>query len=157
MIKERVIRLIEYKGIPKEDFYVKIGMTSASFRGNAKSTPLNSKAIENILSTIPDVNPEWLLTGKGSMLREDVSNFNNITNTGYIDGGVIGSGNNVYNSDTHQRKPKKPKVDNTLLDLLKEKDALLAEKDSLLVEKDKEISALKDEIIQLLKNQLTRK
>lgn len=69
MIKERVIQLIESKGIPKESFYIKIGMTSASFRGKAKETPLNSNAIENILSEIPDVSPEWLLTGKGEMLK----------------------------------------------------------------------------------------
>lgn len=69
MIKERIIQLLEYKGIPKEDFYVKIGMTSASFRGNAKKTPLNSNAIENILSEIDDANPEWIITGKGTMLR----------------------------------------------------------------------------------------
>lgn len=69
MIKERVIQVVEIKGIAKEDFYVKIGMTSASFRGNAKKTPLNSNAIENILSEIPDLNAEWLLTGRGSMLK----------------------------------------------------------------------------------------
>lgn len=69
MIKERIIQLIEYKGIGKEFFYQKIGMTSANFRGNAKKTPINSNAIENILSEIPDVNLEWLLTGKGTMLK----------------------------------------------------------------------------------------
>lgn len=70
MIKDRVVQILETKGIAKESFYVKIGMTSASFRGNAKKTPLNSTAIENILSIIPDLNPDWLLTGKGPMLRE---------------------------------------------------------------------------------------
>lgn len=70
MIKERIIQLIEYKGIPKEEFYKKIGMTSASFRGEAKKTPLNSNAIENILSEVPDLSPDWLLTGKGEMTRQ---------------------------------------------------------------------------------------
>ena len=70
MIKERIIQLIEKKEIPKEEFYVKIGMTSASFRGNAKNSPLNSTAIENILSEIPDASAEWLLTGKGEMLKD---------------------------------------------------------------------------------------
>ncbi len=70
MIKERIIQIIEYKGIPKEKFYQKIGMTSANFRGEAKSRPLNSNAIENILSEIPDLNIEWLITGKGSMLQD---------------------------------------------------------------------------------------
>jgi predicted RNase H-like nuclease (RuvC/YqgF family) len=71
MIKDRIIQIIEYKKISKENFFTKIGMTSANFRGKAKETPINSTAIENILSEIPDVNPEWLLTGKGKILRED--------------------------------------------------------------------------------------
>lgn len=69
MIKERIIQLIEYKGIPKEKFYTKIGMTSANFRGESKKRPINSNAIENILTVIPDVNTEWLITGKGNMLK----------------------------------------------------------------------------------------
>ena len=68
MIKDRIIQVIEYKGIAKENF-IKIGMTSASFRGKAKETPINSTAIENILSEIKDLSPEWLLTGNGEMLK----------------------------------------------------------------------------------------
>lgn len=74
MIKERVIQVIESKGIAKEKFYKKIGMTSASFRGNAKKTPLNSNAIENILSEINDLDPYWLITGKGEMFRSSKIN-----------------------------------------------------------------------------------
>lgn len=71
MIKERIIELIEYKGLAKENFYQDIGVTSANFRGKSKKRPLNSNAIENILSVVPDVNSEWLLTGKGSMLKNE--------------------------------------------------------------------------------------
>lgn len=70
MIKDRVIKVLEIKGIPKEKFYKKIGMTSASFRGNAKRTPLNSIAIENILSEMSDLSADWLLTGKEPMLKD---------------------------------------------------------------------------------------
>lgn len=66
-IKERLIRILEHKGIPKGNFYKKIRMTSANFRGNAKKSPLNSNAIENILSELPQINAHWLLTGKGEM------------------------------------------------------------------------------------------
>ncbi len=61
--------MLETKDIPKENFYKKIGMTSANFRGNARKTPLNSTAIENILTEVPDINAEWLLTGKGEILK----------------------------------------------------------------------------------------
>ena len=69
MIKNRVVQLIEFKEIAKEDFYKKIGITSANFRGKAKETPLNSTTIANIISIIPDVNLEWLITGKGEMIK----------------------------------------------------------------------------------------
>lgn len=82
MIKERILQFIDYKGVVKERFYEKIGMTSANFRGKAKETPINSTAIENILSEFPDLNLEWLITGKGEMIlgntqNVDISNSNN--------------------------------------------------------------------------------
>ena len=76
MIKQRIIQLIENKKIAKEVFYKKIGMTSVSFRGAVKETPINSNAIENILSEISDVNLYWLITGKGEMLVEGDINEN---------------------------------------------------------------------------------
>jgi len=68
-IKERVLKIAEYKGIPKEQFATEIGMTYGSFKGSAKNRPLNSNAIEKILTITPEINPEWLLTGTGEMLK----------------------------------------------------------------------------------------
>lgn len=79
MIKERIIEVLDFKGFPKEKFYAKIGMTSANFRGKAKLTPINSNAIENILSEIPEINLNWLITGEGKMLTE---NNQSVTNNG---------------------------------------------------------------------------
>ena len=72
-IKERVVQLIETKGIAKEYFFGKIGITSANFRGDAAKTPLNSTAIENIFTEFPDLSLEWLITGRGEMLRENTN------------------------------------------------------------------------------------
>jgi hypothetical protein len=68
-IKERILQLLEIKGVAKSTFFGKIGMTYGNFTGKSKNTPLNSEAIADIFSIFPDVNLEWLLTGKGSMLR----------------------------------------------------------------------------------------
>jgi len=72
-IKERVVNFIEFKGVRKEIFFDKIGTTSANFRGIAKKTPLNSTVIENIFTEFPDLSLEWLLTGRGSMIRENLN------------------------------------------------------------------------------------
>lgn len=67
-IKERILYVLEFKGIVKDKFIKKIGMTYGNFTGKAKETPLNSNAIGNILIELPDINIEWLITGKGEML-----------------------------------------------------------------------------------------
>lgn len=89
MIKERIIQVIENKRIAKESFYTKIGMTSASFRGKAKNTPLNSDAIKNILHEIPELDANWLITGKGEMFKQQItakieSDFNKEKNNTHL-------------------------------------------------------------------------
>lgn len=95
MIKERIIQFVDLKGITKESFYSKIGMTSANFRGKAKETPINSTAIENILSEFPDLNLEWLITGKGEMTKSSntqiIKNDGNTNNQNNINGSVGGN------------------------------------------------------------------
>jgi len=63
-IKERVVQIAEKQSITKEKFFASIGMTSANFRGKAKETPLNSKAIVNIITKYPEVDLYWLLVGE---------------------------------------------------------------------------------------------
>lgn len=70
-VKERILYILEIKGIVKESFFKKIGMTYGNFTGKAKETPLNSTALGNILLEIPDANPDWLILGVGSMLRDE--------------------------------------------------------------------------------------
>lgn len=67
--KERILQLLEYKGVVKDKFFNKIGMTYGSFKGDAKKTPINSVAIENIFAEFPDISLEWLLTGNGEMIK----------------------------------------------------------------------------------------
>lgn len=70
MVKDRIVQIIDYKGIAKESFFKNIGVSSANFRGKAKESDVGTITIAKILSEIPDVNPEWLITGVGSMLRD---------------------------------------------------------------------------------------
>ncbi len=111
MIKERIIQFIDLKGVTKEHFYNKIGMTSANFRGKAKETPINSTAIENILSEFPDLNLDWLITGKGEMTKmstqivknEGTTNNQNNINAP-VEGNITIPQNEMYNIIEIQRE-----------------------------------------------------
>ncbi|MRI64342.1 hypothetical protein EDM00_10140 [Ornithobacterium rhinotracheale] len=64
-----MLYLSENVEVTKQEFFRKIGITYGNFTGKKKERPLNSDAIENILLIYPETNPEWLLTGKGEMLK----------------------------------------------------------------------------------------
>lgn len=78
-IKERILQIAEYKAIPKERFFESIGMTYGNFKGKSKLTPINSNAIADIITNHPEIDIEWLLTGKGSILKIDKESESNIT------------------------------------------------------------------------------
>lgn len=69
-IKERVLQVAKYYNISYESFSTKIGMSYSSFKGPQKNTPINSNALDILLSLFPNVSAEWLLTGKGEMLKK---------------------------------------------------------------------------------------
>jgi len=64
MIVNRILQLIKYKGINKRKFYIETGLSNG-FLDKVKD--IGASKIEQILTTYPDINPEWLLTGNGNM------------------------------------------------------------------------------------------
>ena len=58
------------QGYKKEEFYREIGIDGANFRGKNALSDLGSEKIVSILTNFPDLNPDWLLLGKGEMLRQ---------------------------------------------------------------------------------------
>lgn len=71
-IKERILYFAKNQNISYEFFCESIGMTYGSFKGIAKKRPLNSDALETLITKYPQINCEWLLTGKGNMLLNDI-------------------------------------------------------------------------------------
>lgn len=69
---ERLAEFIEFKGINNNIVTVEAGL-SVGLLGKAilKNTGINSTSIEKILYAYQDLNPTWLLTGRGEMLRGD--------------------------------------------------------------------------------------
>ncbi len=65
--KERILQFIDYKGISKNKFYIESGISNGVLD---KKSGLSMETVEKFYSTFPEINPEWLLTGNGSMLKE---------------------------------------------------------------------------------------
>ncbi|WP_163401187.1 S24 family peptidase [Flavobacterium fluviatile] len=68
--KERILQFIENKGISKNKFYIQTGISNGILD---KKSGLSMETVEKFYSTYSEINPEWLLTGKGSMLKEDLN------------------------------------------------------------------------------------
>ena len=65
--KDRILQFIDYKGISKNKFYIETGISNGILD---KKSGLSMDTIEKFYSTYPELNPEWLLTGQGEMLKE---------------------------------------------------------------------------------------
>lgn len=75
MILERIKEYIDHKGISISAFEKSIGMGNASFGKSLKNNgAIGTDKLENILNIYSDINPAWLLTGKGNMLKQEDEN-----------------------------------------------------------------------------------
>ncbi|PTX60224.1 hypothetical protein C8N46_107231 [Kordia periserrulae] len=72
-IKLRILKHIEDKGISKRQFYIETGISNGVLDKKTGLTELN---IEKYLNTYEEINPTWLLTGKGNMYVDNYSELN---------------------------------------------------------------------------------
>ncbi len=92
MILERLKQFIDYKGISVSGFEKSIGMSNASFSKSLRNKKaIGTDKLENILKVYPEINPTWLLRGKGPMLisektncYDSTENFQNHVNEEYL-------------------------------------------------------------------------
>lgn len=128
-IKGRLLQFLDNKKITKQKFCTKTGISYSNIKGKAQKSELGGIQIVKILEVFPEINPEWLLLGKGEMLRNGgVSGDNNVvgnTHCGSINTGTI-------TSDSVQE----------LIKQLDVKDSQLKEKDAQIKEKDAQIARL---------------
>lgn len=99
LIKQNILYFIEYKGISKYRFYQKTGITRGILdQDNGMSEENTAK----FLAYFPEVSPEWLLTGRGDMLRQTKSDTQtgDINNSNIIGSNVNGSGISINATPT---------------------------------------------------------
>ncbi len=69
---QRIKQYIDFKGINTSTFEKNIFMSNGSFASQLKNNKtIGVDKLENILKKYEEINPTWLLTGEGEMLREN--------------------------------------------------------------------------------------
>jgi len=137
--KDKLLIYIDKKKISRSEFYKKTGLSNGFLDKEGGVTTSN---LEKILSYYDDLSPEWLLTGRGEMLRFAPINENkNIqANNSNV---VLGDHSNV---DVRQYYSDSPDVLRAQIDerdrLLEEKECRIKEKDAQIKEKDAQINKL---------------
>ena len=124
-MKERILQFIEYKRLSKNKFYKETGLSNGILD---KQGGVSSDSLEKIYYVYPEINLDWLLTGKGEMLKKE--------------GLVQQAHNNISSTITQHQTIHAPEDYETLK---KENQRLTQEN-----------SGLKDKIIQLMEEKISK-
>lgn len=69
---QRIKEFIDFKVITNQKFEIEIGFSNGAFSTQLKNNKtIGVDKLENILIKYPEINPEWLLTGQGEMLKKN--------------------------------------------------------------------------------------
>lgn len=66
IIKERILKYLDFKGVSKYKFYQETGITNGIL---SQSNGISEENLLKFLSQYKDISADWLLTGEGEMLR----------------------------------------------------------------------------------------
>ena len=66
-VKERLIEFLKFKRLSQKRFEEAVGLSNG-YINSLKKSPTATK-LQSILSTYPDLDEKWLLTGEGSMIK----------------------------------------------------------------------------------------
>jgi len=68
--KERILQFIDYKQISKQKFFAETGLKRGFLDADKLNTSIPDTFIATIIASYPEINLEWLITGKGNMINE---------------------------------------------------------------------------------------
>lgn len=88
LIKQNILRYIDSIGVSAYKFYNETGITRGVL---SQDNGMSEENTAKFLAYYKDVNPEWLLTGNGPMLKIDIKNLevNRKTNDKIIDSQLV--------------------------------------------------------------------
>lgn len=94
-VKERLMYFLKYLNLGQTAFENKVGW-SRGYISKIKGS-IGSDMLANLVENYPELNVDWLLTGKGGMLKSKISIGDINNNRGNISGNVATSGGQVIN------------------------------------------------------------
>ena len=124
-MKERILQFIEYKRLSKNKFYKETGLSNGILD---KQGGISSDSLEKIYCVYPEINLDWLLTGKGEMFKKE---------------GLVQQAHNNISSTINQHQTIHAPED---YETLKQENKRLTQ----------ENSGLKDKIIQLMEEKMSK-
>lgn len=74
-IKVRLLQFAESQKIPKTKFFEQNQLAASNFSGKGAESALSTDKIVQILTCYPELNSEWLLLGRGEMLRQPATHI----------------------------------------------------------------------------------
>jgi hypothetical protein len=72
-IKKNILLFVENQGFKKEEFFNNIGVSYSNFKGKSLNSEISADKLVTILTKFPNINSDWLLTGKGEMLKQKLT------------------------------------------------------------------------------------
>lgn len=92
-IKDRTLEYLKTSGITKQEFCEKTGISYSNMVGKSLQSEFGGDQIYEILQKFPDLNSDWLLLGRGEMLRSATQSVGNIAHSTAV--GVNVNGNDI--------------------------------------------------------------
>ena len=124
LVKQNILYFIEKQNISKYELYRKTGISNGILSQKGEMSEENTI---KFLSFYTEVSADWLLTGKGEMLKTSTQSITQNGNTNVNNGhNVSGQGNIIKQTNDE------------LMEIIREKDKQIAEKDkqiAMLIEK----------------------
>lgn len=87
------MQFAESQKIPKTKFFEQNQLAASNFSGKGAESALSTDKIVQILTCFPELNSDWLLLGRGEMLRSATQSVGNIAHSTAV--GVNVNGNDI--------------------------------------------------------------
>ncbi|MCT4613619.1 MAG: S24 family peptidase [Marinifilaceae bacterium] len=98
--KERLLQYIDYLGISKNKFFQETGLRRGFLDGDKLKSSIPDTFIATIVAQYPELNIEWLITGKGQMLQSLPCICDADRGVPYYDVDFAGGFIEIYNNQT---------------------------------------------------------